>query len=229
MTMKPTRPTPMVEAPEPTELLIEEARRRARRRRLTVLTVALVVAVVAVTGLFVGERSIAPTPGATFATPAANVVGGPLCTAGALTTQLGRGSAALGTSYQTLEMVNHSAVACSLSGTPKAQAGLLTHSGSHLSFRPVGPHAQALTFSSVKRGAPIVLRHGTLASVTFGIETAADYVPTQCEPSAINAVRLIFQRGAEQTTLYYGLGKSAACTKVASTSIAGVVLGTRFP
>ena len=145
------------------------------------------------------------------------------CRATALTPTVGRGSAAAGTAYETLLIKNHSSGGCSLSGTPATQFGNFVVSGGLVVFRAVGPAATKLTF--VGRGKTIVVKPGAVASVTVGIETAANYVPSQCRKANAARVRLVFQSG---TTLYYTLRTNAVCTKLASTTTSGVVLGTRF-
>jgi hypothetical protein len=42
----------------------------------------------------------------------------------------------------------------------------------------------------------------------------------------VSRVRLIFKSGAE---LFYTLRRTQVCTKLASTTTSGVVLGTRYP
>lgn len=152
------------------------------------------------------------------------------CRATALTPTVGRGSAAAGTGYETLLITNHVkgtnplSGSCSLSGTPTTQFGNFVGSGGLVVFRAVGPAATKLTFAG--RGATIVVKPGAVASITVGIETAANYVPSRCHKANASRVRLVFQSG---TTLYYTLRTNAVCTKLASTTTSGIVLGTRFP
>jgi hypothetical protein len=149
------------------------------------------------------------------------------CRATALAPTVGRGSGAAGTIYETLLMKNHSSGSCTLSGTPATQFGhfvVLANTHGPAVFRAVGPSATPTTFAG--RGKKVVVRPGAVASVTIGIETAGNYVPSQCHKANASRVRLVFGSGI---TLYYTLATTAVCTKLASTSTSGVILGTRFP
>lgn len=146
------------------------------------------------------------------------------CHSAALTPSVGRGSAAAGTTYETLLMRNHSSHACTLSGTPKTQFGNFIGSGGLVVFKGVGPAATKLTYAD--RGKTIVVKPRATASVTVGIETAANLPSSKCDLASISRVRLVFRNGA---TLYYTLRTNEVCTKIATTLTSGVVLGTRFP
>ncbi len=146
------------------------------------------------------------------------------CHTVALTPTVGRGSAAAGTAYETLLIKNHSSHACTLSGTPATQFGNFIGSGGLVVFRGVGPAAAKLTYAG--RGKTIVAKPAAVASVTVGIETAANIPSSKCAMANASRVRLVFQSGAR---LYYTLRTNAVCTKIASTLTSGVVLGTRFP
>jgi hypothetical protein len=165
-----------------------------------------------------GQSIVAPMYGAS--TPAT-------CLATALTATVGRGSGAAGTTYETLLLRNHSSGSCALSGTPATQFGhMVVAANTHgpAIFKAVGPVATKLTMAG--RGKTIVVRPGAVASVTIGIGTATNYVPTQCRKATASRVRLVFSNG---TRLYYKLAATAVCTKLASTTTSGVVLGTRYP
>lgn len=156
------------------------------------------------------------------------------CSASALAPTVGRGSAAAGTGYETLLITSHvkgtdaSTGWCTLSGTPTTQFGNFVVSGTHhhvIEFVGAGPAAMKLAWAD--RGKTITLKPGAVASVTVGIETAADIMPqSRCDPVYISRVRLAFKSGA---TLYFTLRRVAVCTKVATTLTSGVVLGTRYP
>jgi hypothetical protein len=148
------------------------------------------------------------------------------CGASALATSLGRGSGAAGTEYVTLLITSHvkgtnaSTGWCTISGTPATQFGV----PESVVFRSVGPAATKLTFPG--RGKTIVLKPGAVASVTIGVETAQNFRPSKCRMVNVSRVRLIFKSGAE---LFYTLRRTQVCTKLASTTTSGVVLGTRYP
>jgi Protein of unknown function (DUF4232) len=152
------------------------------------------------------------------------------CRTSALAPTVGRSGAAAGTSYVTLVITNRvkgttsSSGYCTLSGTPATQFGNVVDSGGHVLFRATGPAAAKLTFAN--RGATIVLKPSAVASVTIGIQTASNYPPATCHQANASRVKLVFRSGA---TLYFALPKEAVCTKRASTTTSGVVLGTRFP
>jgi hypothetical protein len=183
-----------------------------RRRVLLGLFMATTLGVPA--GLSMG----APMSGA--ATPAP-------CRAAALAPTVGRGSGAAGTTYETLLMKNRSSVSCTLSGTPATQFGhfvALANTHGPAIFKAVGPSATPLKIPG--RGKIVVVRPGAVASVTIGIETAGNFVPSQCHQANASRVRLVFGSGVR---LYYTLATTAVCTKLASTTTSGVVLGTRYP
>jgi hypothetical protein len=153
------------------------------------------------------------------------------CGASALATTVGRSSAAAGTTYVTLLLTSHvkgtnaSTGWCTLSGTPATQFGHVLVKGTGVAeFVGVGPAAIKLTFAG--RGKTITLKPGSVASVTVGIATAGNYVPSKCHQANVSRVRLVFNRA---TTLYYTLHRTQVCTKVASTTTSGVVLGKRYP
>ena len=152
------------------------------------------------------------------------------CSVSTLSTSVGRGSAAAGTAYVTLVLKDHDkgtnalTGVCALSGTPVTQFGNFVNSGNRLAeFVGVGPTSTKLTFSD--RGKNITLKPGAVASVTVGIETAGNYEPSTCREANVSRVRLIFNSGA---TFYFVLRRTQVCTKLASTTTSGVVLGTRF-
>jgi hypothetical protein len=161
------------------------------------------------------------------------------CHIGEIGPAVGRSSGAAGTTYVTLLIVNHvkgtnsSTGSCTLSGTPATQFGNLVASGGPLGFRAVGPAATKLRFAD--RGKTIVLKPGAVASVTVGVQTAANYLPSQCHKVNVSGVRLLFPAypiGNARTSgfaLDYALHTTAVCTKLASTTTSGVVLGTRYP
>jgi hypothetical protein len=154
------------------------------------------------------------------------------CRAAALVAKVGRGSAAAGTAYVTLVLISHakgtdvSTGSCTLSGTPATQFGNVLVTGTGVAeFVGLGPAAKRTTFAD--RGKTITLKPGAVASVTVGVETTADFAPpSRCHPANVSRVRLIFNNGA---TFDYALHTTQVCTKLASTSTTGVVLGTRYP
>jgi hypothetical protein len=154
------------------------------------------------------------------------------CTASALTPTVGRGGAAGGTAYETLLLTSHvkgtNALTgwCTLSGTPTTEFGNDLVRGTGIAeFVAVGPAATKLTIAG--RGKTVTLKPGAVASVTIGIETAVNFEPpSRCHRANVSRVRLVFDHG---TTFDYTLRRTQVCTKIASTTTSGVVLGTRYP
>ncbi len=156
------------------------------------------------------------------------------CRPGALSLSIGRSSGAAGTTYRTLLIENHvkstnsSSGTCWLSGIPATQFGVTRAVGTGIvvggDFVGVGPAATKLRIAG--RGNIVEMKSGAVASVTVGIETADNYVPSRCGKSFATRIRLVFQFGP---TLYYSIGRTAVCTKLASTTTSGVVLGTHYP
>jgi hypothetical protein len=154
------------------------------------------------------------------------------CTDAALSPTVGRSGVAAGTATVTLLLASHvkgtnsSTGSCDLSGAPKTQFGNVLVSGTGIAeFVGVGPSATRLTYAN--RGKIITLKPGAVASVTVGIETAVNFVPpSRCHRANVSAVRLIFIRGE---TFVYRLRATQVCTRLASTTTSGIVLGTRYP
>lgn len=147
------------------------------------------------------------------------------CQTGWLSAKTGRTGAAAGTSYYTLEIVNHSPQSCTLKGIPVAQPGFNSYGTP--SFAAVGPPAVKDSFAG--RGNIVVIRTGKIASVELGIGTAANYPAGKCAPRTITEVDVAFSMGKSTANVEFSLPKQAVCTKLASTNIAGIALGTHFP
>ena len=147
------------------------------------------------------------------------------CFSSSLTAKSGRASGAAGTTYFNLEIINHSLSNCSLSGTPVSLPGNVPKSGPH--WVSTGP--QSVKISYAGRGGTVVIKPGRVASVELGVSTAGNYSPATCRPKMITGVEIVFANAKSPVYLQYRLPKQAVCTKIASTSIAGVALGTHFP
>lgn len=163
--------------------------------------------------------------GAPFADNAVAGAATPRCFSSSLTPMIGQSSGAAGTTYITLEIRNHSTSSCTLSGTPTALPGNVPKVGPH--WISVGPPSSKLTFAG--RGGNVIIRPGKIASVELGISTAGNYSPSTCGPKMVSGVEIIFSPTKSAVYLTYRLPRQAVCTKLASTSIAGIVLGTHFP
>lgn len=163
--------------------------------------------------------------GGAFATVGAAGAAATTCDASALTLKLGRISGAAGTTWYTLEFVNHSKKSCSLSGTPIARPGFMSYGMTP--WVAVGPRSTTDRFAG--RGGTVVIPPRETASVDLGVGTAANYPKSTCAPRFILGVQLSFASPARPTRFDFTLPKVAVCTKLASTSITGIALGTHFP
>ena len=143
-----------------------------------------------------------------------------ICTTGrGVTVKRGRTGAALGTAYTAVVFSNNGNRACYLNGVPAVQPV----SGVHHSA--VGPAASA--YSTSGRGGFVVLKaHGGKASVSLGIETAANVPAKSCAPKSATGVTVRFSPPAD---FYLSLGHSAVsvCTTQPTTEIWGVVPGIK--
>ncbi len=164
-------------------------------------------------------------------TPASGAATTTSCSVSTLAPTVGRASAAAGTTYVRLLLTDHekgtnaSVGACVVSGTPETLFGNVLTSGTGIAeFAEVGPPAAKQTLAD--RGKTVTLKPGAVASVTVGIETAVNFVPAQCRRANATRIRLVFNSGA---TFDYAIHKTQVCTKLASTTTSGIVLGTRYP
>jgi len=122
--------------------------------------------------------------------------------------------AAAGTSYVTIVFTNVGTPACWLQGIPRVQPV----AGSRDFW--VGRRATRLHVAG--RGSTTMLHvSGGQASVTVGIETAANYPRASCQPKNMNRLQIVFS----QTTFFVTVGVHQVCTLIRSTNVAGVVAG----
>lgn len=181
-----------------------------------------------------GAAFVAPLGGNALISSAGGVTASP-CHTSWLTPKMGRSSGAAGTTWYTLEIINHSKFSCSLSGTPVAMPGFQTYG--MVPWENVGPRAGTAAFAG--RGGVVLLLPGRVASIDLGVSTAANYPPTKCVPQTIGGVKVTFAASVPEAVakikqpppviLAYFLPKQAVCTKLASTSITGIAMGTHFP
>jgi photosystem II stability/assembly factor-like uncharacterized protein len=126
-----------------------------------------------------------------------------------------RVGAAGGTKYITILFTNVGSPACWFRGTPIVQpvAGATGY--------PVGPAATRMVVAG--RGQKTTLRAlGGEASITVGIETAANFYPaSRCRPKNMNRVLIRFSL----ISYYVTVGVNQVCTALRSTNNAGVVAG----
>ena len=128
--------------------------------------------------------------------------------------KVARTGAAGGTSYVTILFKELGPPACWLSGIPRVQPV----AGSR--DVPVGRVATKIRVAG--RGRKTMLgQSGGEASVTVGIETAANYTKSSCQPKNMNRLQIEFN----QTSFFVTIGVNEVCTKIRSTNVAGVVAG----
>ena len=132
----------------------------------------------------------------------------------------GSGGAA-GTIYWTLALTNRTSKACTLSGTPVAQP-----LRSRTARIAVGPTAVAMRFAG--RGSMVTIKPHATASVILGVGETSNYPVARCAPKKAGAVSATFTRGTSRTRLYFTL-PITVCTKLSSTRISGIALGTKSP
>jgi hypothetical protein len=146
--------------------------------------------------------------------------GDSICRSGrGVTVSRGRTGVAAGTSYTAVVFTNNGNQACYLNGVPTVQpvAGV--------SQTAVGP--TALDYSTSGRGGFIVLKaHGGKASVSLGVETAANVPAKTCLPKSATGITVRFNPPAN---FYVSLGRSpvAVCTTQPTTEVWGVVPGVK--
>jgi photosystem II stability/assembly factor-like uncharacterized protein len=143
-----------------------------------------------------------------------------ICTSGrGVTVSRGRTGVAAGTAYTAVVFTNDGDQSCYLNGVPAVQPV----SGPHRSA--VGPAAWG--YSTSGRGGFVVLKaHGGKASVSLGVETAANIPAKSCIPKGATGITMRFNPPAN---FYVSLGRSpvAVCTTQPTTGVWGVVPGVR--
>jgi hypothetical protein len=138
------------------------------------------------------------------------------CAASALRVSVGMANGAAGTIYYPIVFKNVSAKQCVVSGTPSVQPTTGALAGVAHIF--VGPRAKAIKLTSKGYGDPVRLAPGQSASASYGVSASGNYSASACV--AKNAQSLSV--GLASGNWWVRLGISV-CTKLASTSINGVV------
>ena len=138
---------------DPTELLIKEARRKARRRRLLASALGLIV-IAAVVIPLVTVMSSTPKPGAPSPVSAASGPQLQSCSIADLSFSVGQWRAAAGNEGVPIVLTNVGGLACSLNGYPKLtlrttdtplQPISITHSPGSQIWRREQPHSMELS------------------------------------------------------------------------------------
>ena len=119
MIITPTEHDASYESSDPTELLIKEARQKARRRRLVVGTVLLAVVIVVVLLVVIGVGRTGPKKTASGDLASTVTSGPPTCLRSQLRVAFVGDGAATGTGASLIQVTNASGKACSLTGYPR--------------------------------------------------------------------------------------------------------------
>lgn len=142
------------------------------------------------------------------------------CTVRNFVVSVGTTQGAAGTQYTPLIFHNHQPSTCSLSGIPSAQP---VYGAKKIK---VGP--PAIKNAVTGRGATVNLvgLSGT-ASVEYAMGTAANYPKEKCLPKLVDGVIITFPNWKGTIAhQYFPMAKNFVCTKLSSTRISGVVLGS---
>lgn len=153
---------------------------------------------------------------------ATKTVAVPVCSPSSLVLTVGKTGAAAGTEYTNLRLTNHSGHACFIPPVSSAQSVV------GRSHTPVGLPAGKLTVAGRGRGVILVARKG-VASVEYAVGTALNYPSARCIPRYSNGVLVTFTFLVIKWSLYFPRARQLVCTKLVSTSISGVALGTHYP
>ena len=155
----------------------------------------------------------------------ASAVTPPVCQVTDVYAIAGASNGAAGTIYRVLEIVNHSAHACRLSGTPVSRPG--TFNSTTMVFKTVGPASQPRHMTG--RGVAVTIASHAKASVVLAVTQAANYQPAACVAKPVNAVQVTFAVSGQHVRLIYKLGSTKVCTRFSSTGIEGIALGITAP
>jgi hypothetical protein len=139
------------------------------------------------------------------------------CASGSIKVSVGAASGAAGTTYYPLRFTNIGTVACTVSGIPTVQP--TSGAQENVARVNLGPPARALDMSSSGYGNPVRLAQGQRASAAFGVSQTANYPPSTCVARNSRSLDIAL---ASVGGWWLAL-KISVCTKLASTSISGVV------
>lgn len=141
------------------------------------------------------------------------------CTVSMLGVTFGPASGAAGTTYLPLRFTNVSATPCVISGTPTVQPlSGAQQSSPHVA---IGPAARQIDLSSQGFGNPVRLAPRDVASSPYGVVEAHNYTPSQCGIKTVQSIRV----GLARVGTWWLPAAFSVCTKLASTTISGVIAG----
>lgn len=122
----------------------------------------------------------APLLVASSGTAASALAGVPVCRTQDLTSTLGRGNGAMGSTYYVLRFTNHSMQACSMRGFP----GVSADAGGH----QIGSAAVWLLAPIPKQ--TLILQPRASVHTLVRLVNAGNYEPTVCHPLAASALKV---------------------------------------
>lgn len=139
------------------------------------------------------------------------------CASPSIRLSFGPANGAAGTIYLPLRLTNVGSTACTIAGIPAAQS--LSGATLHSVHRAIGPRARSIDMSANGNGNPIRLMPGGVASAAFGVVETGNYTPSQCRAKTIQSLRVGLASGAN----WWVPASFSVCTRLASTTISGVV------
>jgi hypothetical protein len=138
------------------------------------------------------------------------------CAPTALRVSVGRANGAAGTIYYPIEFKNVGGTQCVVSGTPSLQPTTGALAGVAHIF--VGPRAKVVKLAAQGYGDPVRLAPGQSASASFGVSESGNYSASACVAKNAQSLSVGLATGNWWVRL-----SISVCTKLASTSISGVV------
>jgi hypothetical protein len=142
------------------------------------------------------------------------------CASPSIRLSFGPANGAAGTIYLPLRFTNIGTAACTIAGIPSAQS--LSGAMLNSAHRDIGPRARSIDMSANGNGDPIRLIPGGVASAAFGVVETGNFSPAQCRAKTVQSLRVGLASGAG----WWIRANYLVCTRLASTTIAGVVPST---
>ena len=123
-----------------------------------------------------------------------------------------------------LELINHSKLSCSLSGTPIARTGFIS---SGLRWVNVGPPRAGNAYVA-GRGETAVIGPGKIASVYFGISAVSKELGSFCVPRYFHNIQLTFSTLTRRARFDFTVPRQIVCTNPSNISVTGIASGTKY-
>jgi hypothetical protein len=142
----------------------------------------------------------------------------PKCNQGALAMSIGRSNGAAGTNYYPLVFTNVTTHSCTLSGIPTVRALTAINS---MGGPPLGLPARPVNRGVKNYAGPVVIPPRGHASAAFGVIDTGALSARQCVAKNARSISVSLQGRMYWASLHF-----LVCTKMVSTTISGVVMGT---